>query len=349
MSTADQINESTPRTAPKVGKAVQLALDQGAQNIDLSKLPNLTDMSAETITQNVHAINSLCENPRQKFIFEKLVTHLHDFAREVSLTTDEWMTAIQFLTRTGQICSKTRQEFILLSDALGLSALVDSMNHPVPKDSGATEATVLGPFFTEDAADLQHGDSIASEGKGEYMYCEGRVLDVEGKPIANCTIETWETDDEGLYDTQYSGRDKPDCRGRLKTDENGYYAYRLIKPTPYPIPFDGPVGQLLKSLNRHVFRPAHLHMMFLAPGYETLITALYFKGDPYINSDAVFGVKTSLIVDTELVEDNERAKQLGFKSGPFYYLKKDYVLLTTGQAEEAKRESLRNYYSSLQK
>ncbi|GAA5833970.1 hypothetical protein JCM9279_004177 [Rhodotorula babjevae] len=348
MTTASQINDSTPQSAPKVGRAVQLALEQGAQDIDLSKLPNLTDMSPDTITENVHAINSLCENPRQKFVFEKLVSHLHDFARDVSLTTDEWMTAIQFLTQVGQICSKTRQEFILLSDALGLSALVDSMNHPVPKGSGATEATVLGPFFTEDAADLQHGDSIASEGKGEYMYCEGRVLGTDGKPVANCTIETWETDDDGLYDTQYEGREAPDCRGRFKTDENGYYSYRLIKPTPYPIPFDGPVGKLLKSLNRHVFRPAHLHMMFIAEGYETLTTALYFKGDPYLNSDAVFGVKTSLIVDTELVTDDARARQLGFKHGPYSYLNKDYVLLTTGQAEEAKQASLANYYKSIQ-
>ncbi|CDR36020.1 RHTO0S01e12420g1_1 [Rhodotorula toruloides] len=343
---ADQINDSTPRNAPKVGKAVKTALEQGAQNIDLSKLPNLTDMSPESITQNVHAINSLCQDPRQKFVFEKLVTHLHDFAREVSLTTDEWMNAIQFLTKVGQICSPIRQEFILLSDALGLSALVDSMNHPTKPP--ATEATVLGPFFTEDAADLSHGDSIASEGKGEYMYCEGRVLDVDGKPVANCTIETWETDDEGLYDTQYSDRSHPDCRGRLHTDENGYYAYRLVKPTPYPIPFDGPVGQMLKSLNRHVFRPAHLHMMFVAEGYETLITALYFKGDPYLTSDAVFGVKSSLIVDTELIEDDARAKQLGFKHGPFHYLKKDYVLMTKDQAVEEKKKSLANYYKSIQ-
>ncbi|KWU46672.1 Intradiol ring-cleavage dioxygenase [Rhodotorula sp. JG-1b] len=341
-----QINQATAPDAPKVGKAVQTALEQGAQNIDLSRLPNLTDMSAETITNNVHAINSLCENPRQKFVFEKLVTHLHDFAREVSLTTHEWMTAIKFLTDVGQICSPTRQEFILLSDALGLSALVDSMNHPTKPP--ATEATVLGPFFTEDAADIPQGGSIASEGKGEYMFCEGRVLDLAGKPVANCTIETWETDDDGLYDTQYADRDHPDCRGRLKTDENGYYAYRLIKPTPYPIPFDGPVGKLLKSLNRHVFRPAHLHMMFIADGYEPLTTALYFKGDPYLQSDAVFGVKSSLVVDTTLVEDEERAKSLGFKHGPFHYLEKDYVLLSVAEAEEQKRISLANYYSSLQ-
>ncbi|GAA6004384.1 hypothetical protein JCM10207_000696 [Rhodosporidiobolus poonsookiae] len=329
-----------------VGKAVNLAIEAGAPNIDLALLPNLSDMSPDSITQNVHAINSLCENPRQKFVFEKLVTHVHDFAREVSLTTDEWMTAIQFLTATGKICSDIRQEFILLSDALGLSALVDAMNHPTAPP--ATEGTVLGPFFTEDAKDLTSGESIASEGKGEYMFCEGRVLDIQGNPVPNCTIETWETDDEGLYDTQYDGRTEPDCRGRLTTDANGYYSYRAILPTPYPIPNDGPVGKLLKTLNRHVFRPAHLHMMFVAEGYEQLITALYFKGDPYLQSDAVFGVKTSLVVDPTYVEDEAEAKKRGFPHGPYHHLQKDYVLLTTAQAEEQKRKSLANYYASIQ-
>ncbi|GAA5859621.1 hypothetical protein JCM1840_006377 [Sporobolomyces johnsonii] len=346
MSDPQQLNQQSSQKAPKIGKAVEEAIKNGAPNIDLALLPNLTDLSPENITQNVHAINSLCPNPRQKFVFEKLVNHIHDFAREVSLTTDEWMSAIQFLTQTGQICSDIRQEFILLSDALGLSALVNTMNQPARE--GATEGTVLGPFFTEDAADIPNGESIASEGKGDYMFCEGRVLNLDGKPIANCTIETWETDDDGLYDTQYEGRTEPDCRGRLQTDENGYYSYRAILPTPYPIPNDGPVGKLLKSLNRHVFRPAHLHMMFNADGYEQLITALYFKGDPYLTSDAVFGVKTSLIVEPELITDEAKAKALGFKHGPYHYLKKDYVLLSTEQAEEQKRVSLANYYKSLQ-
>ncbi|ORY90307.1 Intradiol ring-cleavage dioxygenase [Leucosporidium creatinivorum] len=330
----------------KVGKAVLEAIKAGAPNIDLSLLPDLVDMSPASITENVHAINSLCPDPRQKFVFEKLVTHLHDFAREVSLTTEEWMSAIHFLTATGKICSDIRQEFILLSDIFGLSALVDSMNHPVV--APATEGTVLGPFFTEDAKELEAGQSIASEGKGEYMWCEGRILDIEGNPVANCKIETWETDDEGLYDTQYEGRTEADCRGRLTSDENGYYSYRAILPTPYPIPNDGPVGGLLKSLNRHVFRPAHLHMMFYRDGYETLITALYFKGDPYLKSDAVFGVKTSLIVDPQLITDESKSRALGFKNGPYWHLEKDYVLLTSAQAEEQKRKSLAHYYSSLQ-
>ncbi|BGP06685.1 hypothetical protein NBRC10512_004763 [Rhodotorula toruloides] len=329
----------------EVGKAVAEAIKNGAPSIDPALLPRLRDLGPLNITENVHAINSMCPNPRQKFVFEKLVTHLHDFTREVSLTTEEWMLAIEFLTATGKICSDIRQEFILLSDILGLSCLVDSMNHPSMPP--ATEGTVLGPFFTQDAADLKAGESIASEGKGEYMWCEGRVLDTQGNPVPNCTIETWETDNEGLYDTQYEGRTVADCRGRLKSDANGYYSYRAVLPTPYPIPNDGPVGRLLKTLNRHVFRPAHLHTMLVAKGYETLITALYFKGDQFLESDAVFGVKSSLVVEPKLVTDETKAKALGFKHGPYWHLEKDYVLLTLKQADEQKRKSLKNYYSSL--
>ncbi|KAI5475347.1 catechol dioxygenase [Pseudohyphozyma bogoriensis] len=331
----------------KVGKAIQMALDSGAPNVDLSKLPNLTDLSADSLCDNVIAINSLCENPRLKFVFEKLVTHVHQFAKEVSLTTEEWMAAIQFLTATGQICTDIRQEFILLSDILGLSALVDTMNHPVPE--GATESTVLGPFFTEDAKDIPNGGSIASEGKGEYMFVKGRVTDLRGNGIAGCKIETWETDDEGLYDTQYEGRDGPDCRGRITTDADGYYWFRGVRPVAYPIPNDGPVGKLLRQLSRHVFRPAHLHMLFEAPGYESLITSLYPTGsDPYIKSDAVFGVKSSLLIDYEEVTDEEEAKRCGFPHGPFGLLKRDFVLITTEEAEVEKRKSLANYYASLQ-
>ncbi|GAA6036593.1 hypothetical protein JCM8097_001242 [Rhodosporidiobolus ruineniae] len=329
--------------AKKVGKAVEDAIKSGAPNVDLSLLPNLNDMSPESITKNVHAINSLCTNPRQKFLFEKLVSHIHDFAREVSLTSEEWMTAIQFLTATGKICSDLRQEFILLSDIVGLSVLVDSMNHPTTHP--ATEAAVLGPFHTEETQEIQNGDTVATDGKGEYMFCEGRVLDMHGKPIAGCIIDTWETDDEGLYDTQYEDF-SIDCRGRLVTDARGYYSYRAILPTPYPIPNDGPVGKLLRTLNRHVFRPAHMHMMFQAKGYEKLITQLFFEGDPYLQSDAVFAVKSSLIVDPVYVQDEEEAKKRGFPHGPYYHLQHDYVLLTLEEAEEQKRQSLPHFYET---
>lgn len=184
------------------------------------------------------------------------------------------------------------------------------------------------------------------------MLVKGRIVDTEGKPIPNCRIETWETvswqdpflgpstndqDEDGYYDTQYSGDDNgytQDCRGRLYSDAEGYYAFRCVMPVPYPIPNDGPVGKLLRSMNRHVFRPAHLHMMFEAQGFEKLITALYFKGDIFLTSDAVFGVKSSLVEDPKKVTDAAEAKKAGFKSDSFYLCKRDFVLITTDQAQE---------------
>ncbi|KAJ7231714.1 intradiol ring-cleavage dioxygenase [Mycena haematopus] len=291
-------------------KANKQAAEHG---IDLSKLPQMLDMSAENITENVHITNSNCPDERMKSVFKSLVTHLHNFVRETSLTTEEWMyrTAIEFLTETGKMCSDIRQEFILLSDSLGVSSLVDSINNAKPP--GATEATVLGPFFTTDALEFENGESIASEGKGNYLWVEGKVVDTKGNPIPNCLIDTWETDGHGMYDTQvcslfsepkpstsfdhqYSQRGGPDCRGRLHTTEDGSYFFRAVVPVSYPIPSDGPVGRMVKALGRHVYRPAHLHMMLEAPGFEKLTTAFYLKGDPYLTSDAVFGVKSSLVV-----------------------------------------------------
>lgn len=255
---------------------------------------------------------------------------------------------IQFLTKTGQMCTDLRQEFILLSDVFGVSALVDTLNHSKPE--GATEATVLGPFFVEDAREIQNGESIASDDKGEPMIVKGRVVDMEGKPIPNCRIETWETDNDGYYDTQYGEYDQ-DCRGRLHTDKDGNYAFRCVYPVAYPIPNDGPVGQMLRSMNRHVFRPAHLHMMFQAEGFEELITSLYFEGDIFLTSDAVFGVKSSLITDPKKVEDEAEAKKYGFKKAPFFELNKDFVLITTDQAkvqlEKARAEVKREFESEL--
>ncbi|KAJ6568404.1 intradiol ring-cleavage dioxygenase [Mycena vulgaris] len=317
-------------------KANKLAAEHG---IDLSKLPEILDMSAESITENVHAMNSNCPDERMKFVFKNLVTHLHDFVRETSITTEEWMTALEFLTQTGQKCTDIRQEFILLSDALGVSSLVDSMNNAKPP--GATEATVLGPFFTTDALEFENGESIASEGKGDYMWVEGKVLDTKGNPIPNCLIDTWETDGHGLYDTQYAQRGGPDCRGRLHTTADGSFFFRAIVPVSYPIPSDGPVGKMVKSLGRHVYRPAHLHMMLEAPGFEKLVTAFYFKGDPYLTSDAVFGVKTSLIVDTTTETDIAVTRARGFKEATTHkVLKQDFVLATLEEGAEARKRSM---------
>ncbi|KAG8925737.1 hypothetical protein FRC01_009760 [Tulasnella sp. 417] len=170
------------------------------------------------------------------------------------------------------------------------------------------------------------------------MFVCGRILDTSGQPIPNAKIETWETDAEGFYDTQYADRQEPDCRGRLRSQEDGSYAFRGIVPVAYPIPGDGPVGELLKSLGRHNFRPAHLHMMIEAPGFETLVTALYPQGDKYLKSDAVFGVKTSLIVDLQDVTSDEEARAKGFSSAPFKLLKQDFVLVKQEEAKKVRAE-----------
>jgi len=247
------------------------------------------------------------------------------------------MTAINFLTRTGKICTPIRQEFILLSDVLGVSALVDGLNNP--NVSGGTASSVLGPFFTEDAPDVNIGDSIASEGKGEYMYVEGRVLDINGKPVPNASIETWETDSEGFYDTQYSDRITPDCRGRLRSDEEGRYGYRAVVPVAYPIPGDGPVGELLIHLNRRNVRPNHLHVSVEALGYRKLVTAVYPKGDKWLSSDPVFGVKSSLVVDLKEIDNEEEARRRGFPKGKtFKLLQHDFVLVPSEEAEAARQK-----------
>ncbi|KAI0792512.1 aromatic compound dioxygenase [Abortiporus biennis] len=292
---------------------------------------------SEIITSNLLKLIDLTPNERHKSIFKNLVTHIHQFINETSITTEEWMNTVQFLTRVGQTCSPIRQEFILLSDVLGISALVDSLNNPPVQ--GATESSVLGPFFTEDAPDVEQGDSIASEGSGQYMYVEGTIKSIHGDPIENAVIETWETNDHGFYDVQYKDREKADCRGRLRTGKDGKYGYRAVVPIAYPIPGDGPVGELLIATGRHNMRPNHLHLMVEAPGYRKLVTSLYPKGDDFLQSDAVFGVKKSLVVDLEDVNDDAEARRRGFpKGGSFKLLHFDVTLVPEVEAEKAREE-----------
>ncbi|KAF8637280.1 hypothetical protein AX17_002933 [Amanita inopinata Kibby_2008] len=306
--------------------------------VDLRNLPNIVDLSAESITRNVNAINSSCLDERMKFVFKSLINHLHTFVRDTSLTTEEWMAAIQFLTETGKKCTDIRQEFILLSDTLGVSTLIDTINNAKPP--GATEATVLGPFYNEEVHEVKNGDSIASEGKGDYLFVEGKVMDMNGNPIPGAVIDTWETDGFGLYDAQYEEQTGPECRGRLYSSADGTYAFRGVVPVSYPIPNDGPVGKLIEKLGRHSYRPAHLHIRIEAPGYDTLITALYWKGDPYLTSDAVFGVRTSLVVEPEIVTDTQVTQSRGFKEAKSHaYLRQDFVLATVEESERT-RESL---------
>ncbi|KAF0636189.1 hypothetical protein FPSE5266_06368 [Fusarium pseudograminearum] len=296
---------------------------------------NLKDLTIDNITENVHAINSQCSSLRLKYILERVVTHLHDLARETRLTTDEWMTAIQFLTQVGQICTDVRQEFILLSDILGLSLLVDSIDHPKPK--GSTEGTVLGPFHTHEAEHVGEGSLISHDPDGEPLLVLCTVKDINGAPIGGASIDVWETDSKGFYDVQHADRDGPDGRAVLKSDSEGNFWFKAIVPVPYPIPHDGPVGKLLKVLGRHPYRPSHMHFMFKKDGYDPLITALYLKDDPYESTDAVFGVKDSLVVSIQKVTDEEMAKKYDVKVGSAL-MTYDFVLVTEKAAAELRRK-----------
>ncbi|KAH8664484.1 Intradiol ring-cleavage dioxygenase [Xylariales sp. PMI_506] len=286
----------------------------------------MKDLTIENITDNVHAINSRCEDARMKFLFERLAVHLHDFARETRLSTEEWMAAIQFLTATGKICSETRQEFILLSDVLGLSLLVDSIDHPKPP--GATEGTVLGPFHVVEAQHSELGGQISHDPDGEPLLVVGSIRDAAGRPIEDVLVDVWETDSKGFYDVQYADRAGFDGRAVLTSDSQGSFHFKAIVPVPYPIPDDGPVGKLLKVLKRHPYRPSHMHFKFKKDGYDPLVTALYLRGDPYETSDAVFGVKESLIVDLHKVSGFEGYAEKYQVSGDTKLMKYDFVLVT---------------------
>ncbi|KAH6950311.1 putative catechol dioxygenase [Ilyonectria sp. MPI-CAGE-AT-0026] len=296
---------------------------------------SLKDLTIDNITENVHAINSQCSNLRLKYILERTVTHLHDLATETRLTTAEWMTAILFLTKVGQISSDVRQEFILLSDVLGLSLLVDSIDHPKPK--GSTEGTVLGPFHTHEAEHVNAGSLISHDPDGEPLFVLCTLKDTDGKPISGAEIDVWETDSKGFYDVQHADRTGPDGRAVLTSDEMGNFWFKAIVPVPYPIPHDGPVGKLLQVLNRHPYRPSHMHFMFKKDGYDPLITALYLKDDPYESTDAVFGVKDSLVVSIKKVDDEELVNKYGVKLGSAL-LTYDFVLVTDKAAAKLRRQ-----------
>ncbi|KAI1936674.1 hypothetical protein LOZ52_006748 [Ophidiomyces ophidiicola] len=272
-------------------------------------VPPLKDLTIDNITENTILINSQCPDARMKFVMDRLVTHLHDFARETRLSTQEWMTGLLFLTEVGKMCTDVRQEFILLSDVLGLSLLIDAIDHPKPP--GSTEGTVLGPFHTHDAEHLDSGDQLSHDPEGEPLLVTCTVTDTSGNPIEGVKVDIWETDSTGHYDVQHPNRTKPDGRGVLHSDAQGAFWFKAIKPVPYPIPHDGPVGKMLTLLKRHPYRPAHMHFMFEKPGFDHLISSLFLRGDPFESSDAVFGVKSSLVVDTTTVTDPEMAAKYG--------------------------------------
>ena len=265
---------------------------------------------AETIdyfteARSVEAVNARMgadTAPRLAQVMASLVKHLHAFAKDVELTPEEWGIAIDFLTRTGQMSDGNRQEFILLSDVLGFSMLVDAISHRRP--SGATENTVLGPFHVADAPRYPMGTNISLDGKGESCLFRGHVRDGDGAPISGASIDVWCDNAEGFYDVQQPGiQPQWNNRGIFTTGSDGAYSFRGIRPVAYPIPADGPVGQMLAALGRHPNRPAHMHFLVSAPGYETIVTHTFVEGDRWLTSDAVFGVKASLIATMEAGTD----------------------------------------------
>lgn len=267
----------------------------------------MAQLEAVEIAQAVVDRMADAQDPRFKQVMTSLVKHVHAFAREVDLTPQEWMTAIQFLTATGQKCDAKRQEFILLSDTLGLSMLVVALDQArgeraakaaqAAGGSRPTEATVQGPFYWEGSPVLALGSDIGSGVSGEPAHYSGRVTDTAGKPIANCCLDVWSGDGDGMYDMQLGESAGMRLRARFHTDAQGRYHFWSIKPTFYPVPDDGPVGDMLRGMGRHPNRPGHIHMMVYAPGFQRLTTHLFVADSKYLDSDAVFGVRDSLVVN----------------------------------------------------
>jgi hydroxyquinol 1,2-dioxygenase len=245
------------------------------------------------LTAEVVASFANTPDSRLRELMQSLVKHLHGFARDVRLSQDEWNAVIAFLTRAGHITDEHRQEFVLLSDVLGLSMLTVAMNHP--KQGDATESTVFGPFFVEAAPLFQNGDDLSGALTGRPCHVHGSVAAVDGTPLAGARIEVWAADDEGFYDVQRPGAQLAG-RGHLFTRDDGTYEFWTVQPSAYPIPHDGPVGDLLAASARSVMRPAHIHFMVSHEGFDTLITHVFVAGDEWLGDDAVFGVKESLIM-----------------------------------------------------
>jgi hydroxyquinol 1,2-dioxygenase len=247
-----------------------------------------------TITDAALDQMSSTPDPRLKQIMESLVRHLHDFAREVDLTPEEWLAGIKFLTSVGQTCTEHRQEFILLSDTLGLSSLTNAL-HDKRATEASTKSSLLGPFYRHDAPMMKLGDSIISRSKGTEIVFYGKVTDAAGKGIPNALVQIWEPDETGNYDLQNHDPSIMDLRGCFHADAEGGYYFRGLCPLGYMIPMDGPVGDMIRAQKRHGYRPAHIHFVIGAPGYRELVTALYIEGDAHIDSDTVFGVVESLV------------------------------------------------------
>ena len=252
-----------------------------------------SDFSEETATDAVVQSFAATPDDRLREVMASLTRHLHRFVRDVEPTLDEWGAAIAFLTAVGQMSDERRQEFILLSDVLGVSMLVDAINNRLPV--GATESTVLGPFHVVDSPARELGDDIAADPDAPRCLVRGRVLDLDGAPVPGALVDVWQADDQGQYDVQKSDGPDLDLRGLFTTDDEGRFWFRTIVPAHYPIPDDGPVGALLRATGRHPYRPAHIHLIAGAEGHQPVTTHVFIEGSPYLDDDTVFGVKQSLV------------------------------------------------------
>jgi hydroxyquinol 1,2-dioxygenase len=283
-----------------------------------------TDFTEDTAAQAVTESFADTPDPRLRELLSALTVHLHAFVKETGLTIPEWKRAIDFLTDTGHKCDDERQEFILLSDVLGISMLVETITNR--SFGNTTASTVLGPFHVVESPRRQLGDTIDLVGTGPQCVVIGRVLSADGTPLPGAELDVWQANDQGFYDVQQADvQPRGNGRGLFTADENGAFWFRTIVPSHYPIPTDGPVGALLIATKRHPYRPAHIHFLVTADGYRPLTTHIFVAGSPYIESDAVFAVKKSLVVDFTPVDDPEQAARYGF-DGPFHLASFEIVL-----------------------
>ncbi|WP_329459663.1 dioxygenase family protein [Streptomyces sp. NBC_01497] len=284
----------------------------------------VADFDEETSAELVNASWADATDERSRELLSGLVSHLHAFVKETEPTHEEWERALRFLTDVGQKCDDTRQEFILLSDVLGVSMLVDAINNRKPQ--GATESTVLGPFHLVDSPARTLGADIALDHVGEPCVVAGTVRSIDGTPVPGALVDVWQANGDGFYDVQQPGvQPELNLRGLFTTDDEGRYWFRSVVPRHYPIPQDGPVAALLRATGRHPYRPAHIHFIGGARGHQPVTTHLFLDGSPYLDSDAVFGVKRSLVTPVREVRDAGRAAAFGVEA-PFRLIEFDLVL-----------------------
>jgi len=283
----------------------------------------MTDMTEENLTDRAVERWSQVPDPRLRAVMTALVRHVHAFVREIEPSEAEWFAGIDWLTRVGQMSSQKRQEFILASDVLGVSMLVDAINHRLP--SGATPSTIEGPFHVSHSQELADGANMAAGAPGMPCFVTGKVTDLEGRPIAGASLDVWQTDGEGLYEAQRPGAEQY-MRAIYRTRADGHYLIRTVRPIAYTIPMDGPVGALVKRTNISEYRPAHFHCCLEAPGYARIVTHLFRNGDPYLGSDVVFGVKAPLITEFAEKQAGERAPDGSLMDEKFCVIAYDFVL-----------------------